>query len=36
LTNPRQAWVTTVMSASGRFSLGMAASAINERCGTAP
>jgi hypothetical protein len=36
LTNPRQAWVTTVMSAEGRYSLGMAAAAVNERCGVAP
>jgi hypothetical protein len=36
LTNPRQAWVATVMSAEGRYSVGMDATAVNERCGTAP
>ena len=36
LTNPRQGWVQTVMSAENRYSVGMAAAAINERCGVAP
>lgn len=36
LTNPRQAWVQTVMSAEGRYSVGMGATAINERCDTVP
>lgn len=36
LTNPRQAWVLTVMSAEGRYSLGMDAAALNDRCGSAP
>lgn len=36
LTNPRQAWVQTVMSAEGQYSLGMDATAVNERCGVAP
>lgn len=36
LTNPRQAWVATVMSAEGRYSLAMDATAVNERCGAAP
>lgn len=34
LTGPRQAWVTTVMSAEGRYSLGMAATAVNDLCDT--
>lgn len=36
LTSPRQAWVHTVMSAENRYSVGMAAAAINERCGAQP
>lgn len=36
LSNPRQAWVQTVLSASGQFSLGLNARAINELCDSAP
>lgn len=32
LTNPRQAWVQTLISASGRFSVGFDARAIDELC----
>lgn len=36
LTNPRQAWVQTVLSAESRFSLGLNARSINELCDQAP
>ncbi len=36
LTNQRQAWVQSILSASGEFSLGQNARAINELCDSAP
>jgi len=36
LTNPRQGWIETVMSAQGLFTVGFEARALNELCDQAP
>jgi hypothetical protein len=36
LSNPRQGWIQTVMSANGLYSLGLNARGINELCDSAP